>query len=485
MKHKKASAAGATNLAGAVLVALAAAAISAPAASETTVEPFIGLDLMWLDNLNLAESSEDKQEEYIGQVSPGLRLNQMSQRMTTYFDYRMQALFYEDDSDLNDVLHTANLSSDITAIEDWFFVGIDGSYFQSLLDPERPQNANNIFNVGNISDTAAGRITPQLRHRFGGVLLDASYSVGIVDYRESSDAQQGELLDDSRNDDAIAQLSTADQEATVTWLARYEYQHADYDLSLPFKYERALGEIGVRVLPTVRLIGRGGVESDPFEALGEGGLEESFWAAGFHLQRGERFELRVLGGERFFGTSWEALLRAKGRVLEAELNYEETPTTQAQRVAMRDVQSPDPALPIGPLTPEEALFGRATSEVYLLKRAHAALTVVGRLTRIGLDATAEKREYVLIAGLEDEFRSGRFFVNRRFGARTVAEFSASIIDADLREGGSYRDQLYDASVSREIGSRTVVSLTGHHLERSGDFDEYDANWVSVGLLMTF
>jgi len=30
-----------------------------------------------------------------------------------------------------------------------------------------------------------------------------------------------------------------------------------------------------------------------------------------------------------------------------------------------------------------------------------------------------------------------------------------------------------------------VSLTGHRLSRSGDIDEYDANWVSVGLLMSF
>ena len=281
------------------------------------------------------------------------------------------------------------------------------------------------------------------------------------------------------------QLSSADRESLVTWLARYNYQKADYDVSLPFEYEQALGEIGVRVASGLRLIGRGGVESDPFEVPANGGLEESFWAAGFQYRRGDRLELRVLGGERFFGTSWEALLRAKGRVLEAELSYEQTPTTQTQRVALRDVQAPDPALPIDPVTPEAALFGRATSEVYLLKRAHAALTAAGRLTRVGLDATVEKREYVQLAGVEDEFRTGRVFVNRRFGARTFAEFSASLVDADLREGGSYRDQLYDVTVAREIGSRTTVSLNGHHLSRSGDLDEYDANWVSLGLKMTF
>lgn len=474
-RNRKASAA--------VIAALAGAALCGPAAAQTTFDPYFGLDLMWLDNLNLAGPGQPKQEEYIAQVTPGLRLTEKSRRLDVYFDYRLQALFYKDESDLNDLLHNAGLSADITAVEDWFFVGVDGSYFQSLVDPQRKANAGNLFNVGNISDTAAGRITPELRHRFGAAQLDAGYSLGFVDYRGDSD--QSVALDDSRNENAFAQLSSADQEAFVTWSARYEYEHAEYQLALPYQYERALAEIGVRVASGLRLIGRGGEESDPFDVPANGGLEESFWAAGFEWRRGERFELRLLGGERFFGTSWEGLLRTKGRVLQMELGYEETPTTQTQRVAMRDVQAPDPALPVEPVPPEEAVFGRSTSEVYLLKRAHVVLTAVGRLTRIGVDATAEKREYVQLAGVEDEFRTGRVFVNRRFGPRTSVELSAGIVAADLRDGGTYRDQRYDLSVSREVGARTTLSLAGHHLSRSGDLDVYDANWVSAGVLMTF
>jgi len=51
---------GATRLASAVLTALAAAAVSAPAAAETTWKPYFGLDLMWLDNLNLAGPGQPK-----------------------------------------------------------------------------------------------------------------------------------------------------------------------------------------------------------------------------------------------------------------------------------------------------------------------------------------------------------------------------------------------------------------------------------------
>jgi uncharacterized protein (PEP-CTERM system associated) len=483
MKQKKTSARRSITVTGAVLVALAGAA-AMPAAAEATFEPSLGLDLMWLDNLNLASAEEAKQEEYIGQVTPGLRLTQTSRRFDAYLDYKLQALFYEKDSEQNDAFHNASVSADITAVEDWFFIGMDGSYFQSIVDPEQPVNTNNLFNVGNTSDTAAGRITPQLRHRFSSVQVDASYSLGWVDYRDSGTSQQT-LLDDSRNEDAVAQLSSADAEATVTWLARYDYQHAEYDVSLPFEFERAFGELGVRVAEGLRLIGRGGVESDPFSVPADGGLEESFWAGGFSYSRGQRLDLQVLVGERFFGTSYDAVLRSRGRVLQLEVGYSESPTTQTQRVAMRDVQTPDPALPVGPVAPEDALFGRATSEVYLLKRAYAQLAATGRVTRVGLDVSAEKRKYVLLAGIEDEFRSGRLFLTREFGQRTSGEVSVGIVETDLRDGGSFRDQQYDLRLSREIGARTSVSLAGHHLRRGGDIDEYDANWVSIGMQMTF
>lgn len=466
-----------------VLLALSGATLCASASADAQFEPYLGADLMWVDNLDLAAPGEVKQEDYVAQIAPGLRLRQQSKRLKSYLDYRLQALFYDESNDRNQVFHNAALSADLTAIEDWFFVGMDGSYFQSVVDPTRPVNTNNLFNVGNTADTATGRITPELKHRFRAAQLDAAYSYAVVDYRKSSDPAA--VLDDSRNQNAFAQLSSVDEEALLTWLARYEYQHAEYDIALPFTYERAVGELGIRLVQGLRLIGRGGVESDPFLVPEQGGLDESFWAGGFEWHRGRNFELRVLRGERFFGTTWEALMRMKGRILQFEVGYDETPTTQTQQIAMRNVQAPDPAQPVPPLPPEASIFGRATSEIYLLRRGHAQVAAVGRLTRIGLDYVDEEREYVLLGGVRDDFRSGRLFVNRQFGQRTFGEVSASLVDSDLREGGSYRDEIYTLMLTREIGMRTTLSLSGHHLSRTGDLEEYDANWVSLGLQMTF
>src|SRR5512138_1123338 len=83
----------------AVIAALAGVAVCGPAVAESTFDPYFGLDLMWLDNLNLAGPGQAKQEEYIAQAAPGLRFTEKTRRLEAYLDYRLQALFYKDESD--------------------------------------------------------------------------------------------------------------------------------------------------------------------------------------------------------------------------------------------------------------------------------------------------------------------------------------------------------------------------------------------------
>ena len=466
----------------AIAAAIAGVTAALPAHAELELVPRLGLTATWMDNVELAQPPTPKQEEYVGQVTPGLRLEQTGQRITTFLDYEAQALFYEKDSGRNEVFHHGDLGLSVEAVQEWFFVDVGGRYSQSIVDPAQPASRNNMFAVGNLLDTASATITPALRHTFGKVDLLADYTRGFVDYRDTLDDGVGvpAQAEDSDNEEANFSLGTSDRGAFITWLARYRWERAEYDTVLPFEYERADGEIGVRVTNSLRLIGRGGVESDPTALIAQGGLEESFWDAGFSWSRDEGNELRLLVGERFFGTSYEALLRLTGRLLSAEFGYNEDPTTQSQRFALRELPTamdPEPSL-----DPE---LGRVTPETYLSKRLYGQLGLKGRFTEIRLRVVSEQREYINLEGVEDRFDSADLSLSRRFGARTTGEISASLLKVDLREGESYDEDLYRISLSRELGQRSTLVLAGYHVERSGELQDYDANWVSLGLQMTF
>lgn len=469
-------------LQAAIAAATAGVMLALPAHSEVELEPRLGITAMWMDNVNLAQSPAPKQEEYIGQVTPGLRLEQSGRRVNTFLNYEAQALFYEKDGDRNEVFHQGDLGMNIEAVPDWFFLDLGGRYAQSIVDPTQPANRGNLFGVGNLVDTAAATITPSLQHAFGEVELSAAYTRGFVDYRGALDDGTAvpDQAEDSDNEEANLSLGMDDRNAPVTWQARYHWEQAEYDSLLPFEYERADGELGVRITRSLRLLGRGGAESDPRTLVAEGGLDESFWEAGFSWSRDERNELRLLVGERFFGTSYEALLRLSGRILSAQFGYDQEPTTQAQRFALR---KPPTAMDPEPIPDPE--FGRVEAEAYLSKRLSGQLGLTGRLTEIYLNVLSEQREYLRLAGTEDRLRSVDLSVSRRFGARTTGEIGANLLKADVREGGSYDEQAYRISVSRQVGQRTALFLAADHVERSGDLQDYDANWVSLGLQMTF
>jgi uncharacterized protein (PEP-CTERM system associated) len=471
-----------TQLRVAIAAAIVGVAAALPAHAELEMTPRLGLTAVWMDNVDLAQSPTPKQEEYIGQITPGLHLEQSGQRVNTYLDYEAQALFYEKNSDRDEIFHHGDLGLSVEAVPDWFFVDVGGRYAQSIVDPAQPANRGNLFGVGNLIDTASATITPALRHTFGKVDLVADYTRGFVDYRDTLDdgAAIPAQAEDSDNEEANFSLGSSDRGAFVTWLARYRWERVEYDTVLPFEYERADGEIGLRVTNSLRLIGRGGVESDPTQLVATGGLEESFWDAGFSWSRDEGNELRLLVGERFFGTSYEALLRLSGRFLTAEFGYNQDPTTQSQRFALRELPTAMDPEPVA-----DPVFGRVDAETFLSKRLYGELGLKGRFTEIRLLVTSEEREYVRLAGIEDRFRSVELSASRRFGARTTGEIGASVMKADLREGGSFDEDLYRISLSRELGQRTELVLAGYHLERSGDLQNYDSNWVSLGLQMTF
>jgi uncharacterized protein (PEP-CTERM system associated) len=449
--------------------------------AQTVFAPRVGVDVTWTDNVELVGPGAGKRDELIGQVSPGFRLQRDTQRLQAFIDYELQALYFEESDGNEEIFHTGELGVNLEAIPEWLFLELGATHTQTVIDPTQPQNINNLFASGNTADATSARISPILRHAFGQVELEASYTQGLLDYDEVEDPDQSDFsLDDSENRNTSVALRSLDTEATVTWETSYNRDKVEYDLALPFDYERVNAELGFRVSPTLRLIARGGLESDPLQIVSDGGLDETTYAGGFSWRTGERNELRVLVGERFFGTSYDVLWRRVARALEMEVSYVELPTTQTQDRVFRGVD-PNPAIPpdLGPG------FSRTSADVYLLKRLAGSLALHGRVTDLFLLVTSEKREYLRLAGIEDDSRAASLRLDRRLGPRVLATLTGGISDNELREGDSYKQYDYSLTFARQVGSRTEVTLSGNRTERTGGFSEYDANWVELGIQMEF
>ncbi|MGQ0834931.1 MAG: TIGR03016 family PEP-CTERM system-associated outer membrane protein [Gammaproteobacteria bacterium] len=449
--------------------------------AESRFSPRVSVSAVWTDNFLLVSPPEPKDEELIGQVRPGFEFVRDSPRLRAFVDYELQALYsaqYESDAE---VYHKGNLGVVLRAVPDWLSVDLAGVYQQSVVDPTQPHNVDNLFRVANTADTFSARVTPALHHAFRAIRLDAEYSYGVVEYKgiDGTDPLDPSLAE-STYQDASLSLGSSDAEAALTWSARYRAHRVDYDEFQTFEHERADAELGLRVARALWLIGRGGLESDPLESIRDGGLDDTFWQAGFAWRRSEQDEFRLLAGERFFGTSYEAVWRRVGRSVNWDVSYTEEPTTQAQELVLRETPDAEDVL-----TPDRP-FDRPGSDVYLLKRLAGRLGLSGRITEIALEVHSERREYIIASGIEDRIRGASVIVTRALGPRVRAELESGIDENELREGSEFDERYYSLKLSRRLGTRTSADLTIRRSERSGAIQAgYEVNWVVLGVQASF
>jgi len=423
------------------------------------------------------------------------------------FDYTLHALFFSGGH--HDFLHSGHLLSVTQVIPDWFELDLAGRREQGTVDPAAPANLAYLFPTANLANYTDGLVRPTLKHEFRDFHAEASYTRGIADYGQVGGGNGLGYRSNQQGEDAF--VSSIDKDDRVTWSATYQRTDVKYDhpYTLEYLYEQARGEIGVLTIPTLRIIGRAGKESDPGPTgLFEGGLGSTFWAAGFDRSTGPDDDLKFLVGHRFFGRTYEGSWQKQARLLRLQVSYQEQPTT-AEGLAAQGSLAPPPIVSV------PGIYGlsRLSPDVFLDKSLSGAATITGRLTEIGLGLSSTERKYYSIAtpGLiiaphrrlvlpverptvvttptnyEDRYRVATLYARRRFGPLTDFNLSASLGKTQVQgfSQGEYTTQRYTAMLTRRLGRWSCWYVRGDHIRETGQIAEYRANIVSLGINVPF
>lgn len=488
------------SAAAACVVAILIGARTPPARAETSFVPSIGADAVWTDNLYLAAPGAETAGE-IYDVQPGLQLEHDSAREHATLDYTLYALFFSGGK--HDFLQDGKLVSITQVIPSWFELDLAGGRTLGTANPALPANSQFLLPVSNLANYTTGTVTPLLKHDFRDFEVQASYTRGFGDSGLANGqvppggvAAVGSSYRSNQRDAAFS-LSSIDKNARLTWRADYQRDQADYESPYLLHYvdERANAELGLLTIPTLRLIARGGKESNPQNGLSQGGLQASYWAGGFDWSHGPRDELRVLVGHRYFGRTYEASARRESRLLTLEVSYTEQPTTQDALMMQQSLAAP-PIVQV----PGALGFTRLSPDVFLSKALSGAASIKGRLTEIGLSVESDQRTYYAFgnpgasggfvnatAGYTDRQRSAALYVNRQLGPLMRLALSGSYGKDDLREGAQtgYNTQIYSAVLTRNLGQRSDVYLRVQRYRQAGGSVAYTANSVSLGFKVFF
>ena len=465
----------------------AAGLASGAALATTSASADIGVSAVYANNFALAASGQQSESGSVLDLNPVLQVSHDSAHLKGELNYLLHSFKYLDNGDFDTTYHDGDASLTWLAIPEWFDLSGDLGYHQRIVDPKRAATSDRLFNTGNLADAASASVTPELRHLFGELELDARYSYAWVNYKQNASEFAGSVdpqaLDNSRNQTTHVSLGTRPEEewSRFSWSTVYDNEKTDYDLALPYEYERASVLTAFGLNPGLSLLAEGGQESDLVKSTIDGGLDTGFWRAGFRYAPSPKTTLQVMGGHRFFGDTYFFRLHHVRKVLDLSLSYSEEPTTEGRQILRRTG-------PEGTLTPPPPGIDitRSTSAPFINKEFEATARLNGRLTSIYVRATSDERQYLTALSESDSVRAIAAGVERRIGPKMTLVIGGDGSRTRFHDGSSGTEKQFSAILRRQMTRTFRAMLVGRHIERTGTgVDNYKAWSVSLELRKSF
>lgn len=444
-------------------------------AADWNFQPRIELGQNWTDNVALeADGLEDS--EWITELSPGFILSLEGPRVSAEVDYQMQILRFSDNSDLDDVFNRLTASGEAELFPETTFVDVFARYDQQNVDTSGRQAFSNFFSTDNRTDFIVLGVSPYHQGAWGnwGESLVRVTAYG-VQYRNTDTGATPPV--DSDNIEVIATLGSPDAAPGFSWRTSGSYTGTNFDSGEDFKYAQTLLDVSQPLGFRTRVTGRVGLESDVATDLSKGGLDESLWMVGFNWEPSDLQSLEVRGGDRFYGTAWEASWQRRGSKGELAVDYTEDPTTSSGVLSDDSMFLPGfPTIDLGSLD----------NRVFLQKRLSGRASY--ELTRSVIEARVytDRREFLDVMGGKED--SAGFTLRFDWEASTRTSFGA-VANLEKRKFELNREDDYaEASVriTRQINRVLEAEVRlSHFLRNSNVEDDYSANLIALYLTATF
>ena len=459
-------------------IALAVVALAAPAAvgaAPWEFTPRVAAGQLWTDNIRLAPDGLEE-SDWITELRPGFTLGTEGPRVRLDLDYDLQALWFNDFSELDDTYHQLDGNGNFVLLPESLFVDAFARYDQQNVDTSGRMTFNNLFDTDNRTDTFVYGASPYHVGRWGG------WGESLVRYqyqgvRHSSTDPGAPTIEDSDTNAVSASLGSPVAARGTSWRVDGSYNRTEFEESREFEYTRVALDIGVPVGLRTRLTGTVGQESDVEEDPSQGGLDSSFWYAGFAWQPSELQSLEARVGQRFFGTAWELHWRRRGSRGELMLDYTEEPSTSAGVLGDSGIFVPG--------TPPGGV-GSLNARVFLQKRLSGSAGYEFVRSTVTARVFSDRREYQdAVGGTEKSIGAALEYdwdAAPRTSVGLVANWQRTEPESDRRDNYSELAASLTRSVTRTLSAILRVS----HFQRYSDVDDdYQANMVSAFLQASF
>lgn len=459
-------------------IVLSVAALAAPAvvgAAPWEFTPRVALGQVWTDNIQLVPDGLEE-SDWITELRPGFTLATEGPRVRLDLDYDLQALWFNDFNELDDIYHQLDGNGNFVLLPESLFLDAFARYDQQNVDTSGRMAFSNLFDTDNRTDTFVYGASPYHVGRWG------NWGESLVRYqhqavRYSNTDPGAAAVEDSDSNAVAASIGSPAAARGPSWRLGGSYNRTEFEQAREYEYARAALDLGVPVGLRTRLTGTYGQESDVAEDSSQGGLDSSFWYVGVAWEPSELQSLEARVGERFFGTAWELHWRRRGSRGELTVDYTEEPTTSAGVLGDENIFAPGVS-PGG--------VGSLNTRVILQKRLSGSASYEFARSDITARVYSDRREYQDAVGGTEKNVGATLEYNWAAAARTrvglLATWQRTEPLADRRD--NYNE--IAASVTRELTRTLSAVFRVSHFQRNSNIDDdYQANVVSLFLQASF
>jgi uncharacterized protein (PEP-CTERM system associated) len=495
------------------------AMMSFPAsAAKWEIVPTLTLSETYTDNISLTADAA-KQDEWITQLVPGISVTATGPQLRLNASYSPQLTYYAQEQRGNEVFHRLNATANAELAEQLLFLDAGATVDQYNVSLQGPLTTSNVNTSGNRSTANTFFVSPFLLREFGSaVRAEARYTYSF--WRSDAPASS---LSNSEGNRINLRLASGSAYKLLTWELAYSKETIDYEDVLEPDTDTEVVTANARrlITPSVALLARAGYEDYHYRVVGPG-AGGSAWGAGFEWAPTPRTALTTLAGERFYGNTYFLDFRHRTRLTAWSAGYSEditsarslfflpaTTSTSGYLNTLYSSRFPDP---VAREKAVEEFIARAglpqnlsdptnfyTSELFLLKRWHASLGLLGVRNTLIANIFKDTRE-ALPGNLaltsqgdftvSDEIRQtgGSLAWNHRLSGRSALNVRGTYTRIEFPETGQIDKRAEgEVSLSRQLQPRLSGSLAYRRLDNDSNFagSEYRENSVIASLQMRF
>lgn len=485
------------------------------------IKPRIMLTETMTDNANVSGSTNGKQNEFITEIAPGVRIEARTARLKAYFDYALQGQFYARESENNRSQNALNTFGTFEAVDNWLFLDFNGLIAQQTISAFGTQSPSNSSVNSNSTETATYSLSPYIRGELaaGAVEYSLRYSLSTT----QSDAGSVSDIDTSQ---WVGRLNGSTPFQNLRWTLDGNQQTTDYSRGRKTEAELFRAILTYSISPQFRLSVSGGQETNNYASLNQ--ETNSTHGYGFDWNPTERTKLSAFKEKRFFGDGHNVNFTHRfpmshvqysdtrdvsvqpnqfsnvGRGSVYDLFYQQCyqqltavfPSDPAQLALAADTCANSLLSQTGIPPNAQVVSGFTTSQATVRRNQQLSLAVFGARNSITLLVNRGESQGVLASQLDnDAFSEASTIKQQGFGltlSHKLSQLSSLNLTGSRQEStGSGNTNpkttttLYQVNVSTKLGAKTTGSLSARRSEFDSSSNPYTENALVGTLSFTY